>query len=262
MKKVLITILSLLLVYGFLREYTVAKILILIAGAAAGYAIFRLPRRSIEAMKYPLIVISFMVTVLFFFYPRLAIPEAARMAVVFVSFYAFILYLTGMEEKGQDLFKEITALSILFFSSGFNLYITGKLVLMISFAATLILFLFIIGRYRIIPFIAAYACFTAFMAYRQGAGLTGSGLTALAEINRYILLGSAFALLVTSFALVMKKSSFSTMLPFFGFLYIAMDILFVAGVRFSTGLLYQPVLFIAILTPLAGTMLKTERGKS
>lgn len=262
MKKILIAILSLLLVYGFLREYTVAKVLVVIAGAAAGYAIFRLPQRSIEAMKYPIIVLSFMVTVLFFFYPRLAIPETARIAIVFVSFYAFILYLSGMEEKGQDVFKEITALSILFFSSGFNLYITGKLVFLISFAAALILFLFIIGRYRIIPFIAAYTSIAAFMAYRQGAGLTGSGLAGLAEMNRYILLGSAFALLVTSFALVMKKSSFSTMLPFFGFLYIAMDILLVAGVRFSTGLLYQPALFIAILAPLAGTMLKTEGGKS
>jgi len=261
-KKVLIAIFSLLLVYGLLREYTVARVLVVIAGAAAGYAIFRLPQRSIEAMKYPLIVISFLVTILFFFYPRIAIPEAARMAIVFVSFYAFILYLTGMEEKGQDFFKEVTALSILFFSSGFNLYITGKLVFMISFAATLVLFLFIIGRYRIIPFIAAYASIAAFMAYRQGAVLTGSGLTGLAEINRYVLLGSAFALLVTSFAFVMKKSSFATMLPFFGFLYIAMDILLVVGVRFSTGLLYRPVLFIAILAPLAGMMLKTEGGKS
>ncbi len=175
-KKVLIAIFSLLLVYGLLREYTVARVLVVIAGAAAGYAIFRLPQRSIEAMKYPLIVISFLVTILFFFYPRIAIPEAARMAIVFVSFYAFILYLTGMEEKGQDFFKEVTALSILFFSSGFNLYITGKLVFMISFAATLVLFLFIIGQYRIIPFIAAYASIAAFaLAYRRGAVLLAAG---------------------------------------------------------------------------------------
>jgi len=261
-KKVLIAILSLLLVYGLFREYTLARVLVIIAGTAAGYLIFRLPQRSIEAMKYPLIVISFMVTVLFFFYPKLAVPEAARTAIVFVSFYAFIFYLTGMEEKGQDFFKEVTALSILFFSSGFNLYITGKLVFMISFATALLLFLFIIGRNKIIPFIAAYAAIAAFMVYRQGAGLTGSGLTGLTEINRYILLGASFALLVTSFAFIMKKSTFTTMLPFFGFLYIAMDILLVVGARFSTGLLYQPVLFIAILVPLAGTMLKTERGKS
>jgi hypothetical protein len=260
-KKILIAILSLLLVYGFLREYTVAKVLVVIAGAAAGYAIFRLPQRSIEAMKYPIIVLSFMVTVLFFFYPRLAIPEAARIAIVFVSFYAFILYLSGMEEKGQDVFKEITPCP----SSSSR---------------------------RIQPLHNGQACLPDILRGRphplplhhrkvphhplhrrlhlnrglhgipSGAGLTGSGLAGLAEMNRYILLGSAFALLVTSFALVMKKSSFSTMLPFFGFLYIAMDILLVRGVRFSTGLLYQPALFIAILAPLAGTMLKTEGGKS
>ncbi|MDD3845919.1 MAG: hypothetical protein PHC90_06105 [Syntrophorhabdaceae bacterium] len=262
MKKVLIAILSLLLVYSFFQEYNVERVLVIIAGAAAGFAIFRLPQRYVESMKYPLIVMSFMVTVLFFFYPKLAVPEIARMAIVFVSFYAFIFYLTGMEEKNQDFFKEVMALSILFFSSGFNLYITGRLVFMISFAAALILFLFIIGRHRIIPFIAAYAIIAAFMVYRQGSGILGSGLTGLSEINRYILLGASFALLATSFALIMKKSTFSTMLPFLGFLYIAMDILLVVGIRFSTGLLYQPVLFVAMLVPLAGTMLKGEGGRS
>ncbi len=262
MKKILIAILSALLVYSFFREYTFAKVLIIFAGAVAGYGIFRLPQRSVEAMKYPLIVLSFMVTVLFFFYPKIALPDVARTAVVFLSFYAFIFYLIGMEEKGQDFFKEVTALSILFFSSGFNLYITGKLVLMISFALALILYLFIIARHRMIPFIAAYAVIASFMVYRQGANILGSGLTGLSSINKYILLGASFALLITSFALIMKKSAFSTMLPFFGFLYIAMDILMVVGAKFSTGLLYQPVLFLVMIVPLAGTMMKAEGGKS
>ena len=52
------------------------------------------------------------------------------------------------------------------------------------------------------------------------------------------------------------------MLPFFGFLYIAMDILMVVGARFSTGLLYQPILFLVIIVPLTGTMMKAEGGKS
>lgn len=262
MKKVLIVILSALLVYSFFREYTPVKALIILAGAAAGYGIFRLPQRSVEAMKYPLIILSFMVTVLFFFYPRIALPDAARTAVVFLSFYAFIFYLIGMEDKGQDFFKEVTALSILFFSSGFNLFITGKLILILSFALALILYLFIIARHRIIPFIAAYAVIASFMVYRQGANILGSGLTGLSSINKYILLGASFALLVTSFVLIMKKSAFSTMLPFFGFLYIAMDILMVVGARFSTGLLYQPILFLVIIVPLTGTMMKAEGGKS
>lgn len=262
MKKILIAILSLLLVYSFFREYTFVKVLIIVAGAAAGYGIFRLPQRSLEAMKYPFIVLSFLVTILFFFYPKVVLPDAAHTAIVFVSFYAVILYLIGMEEKGQDFFKEVMALSILFFSSGFNLFITGRLVYMISFALALILYLFIIGRHRIIPFIASYAIIASFLVYRQGAASLGGGPTGLSEINRYILLGASFALLATSFAFVMKKSAFSTTLPFFGFLYVAMDILMVVGVKFSAGLLYQPVLFLAIIVPFAGTMMKTEGGKS
>jgi len=40
-----------------------------------------------------------------------------------------------------------------------------------------------------------------------------------------------------------------------------MDILLVVGMKFSAGLLYQPVLFLAIVVPLAGTMMKTEGGR-
>ena len=261
MKKICIAILSLVLVYSFFREFTAARVLMIVIGLAAGFGISRLPRHAIEAMKYPLIIVSFIITVLFFFYPKVVIPDIARMAVLFVSFYGFAFYLTGIESKNQDFFKELTALSILFFSTGFNLYVSGTLIYLISFALALICFLFILGRYRIIAFIAAYTLIACFMIYRQKTGITGSGLTGLSDINKYMLLGTSFALLVISFAMIVKKSSFSTMLPFFGFLYVAMDILLVVGMKFSAGLLYQPVLFLAIIAPLAGTMMKTEGGR-
>ena len=59
----------------------------------------------------------------------------------------------------------------------------------------------------------------------------------------------------------MKKSRFMSMLPFFGFLYVAMDILLVIGMKVSAGLLYQPVLFLAVIAPLTGTMMRTEGGR-
>ena len=262
MKKICIAILSLILVYSFFREFTLVRVLIILAGAAAVFGVFRLPQRAIEAMKYPLIIISFGITVLLFFYPKVAIPGIARMAVVFVSFYGLAFYLIGIENKDQDFFKEVTALSILFLSSGFNLYVSGSLIYLISFALALIFFLFILGRYRIIAFIAAYTLIACFMIYRQKTAILGSGLTGLSDINKYMLLGTSFALLVMSFAAIVKKSTFSSMLPFFGFLYVAMDILLVVGMKLSAGLLYQPVLFLAIIAPLAGTMMKTEGGRS
>jgi hypothetical protein len=262
MKKIGIAIVSLILVYSFFREFSLARVGIILAGAAAGWGISCIPRRGIEAMKYPLIIISFAITVLFFFYPKITVPEIAKMAVVFVSFYGFAFYLIRLEDKNQDFFKEVTALSILFFSSGFNLFITGNLIYLISFAIALIVFLFILGRYRVIAFIAAYVLVACFMIYRQKIGILGNGLTGLSEINKYMLLGTSFALLAISFATMMKKSSFTSMLPFFGFLYVAMDILLVVGMKFQAGLLYQPVLFLAIIAPLAGVMMRTEGGRS
>lgn len=261
MKKMCIAILSLILVYSFFREFTLARVLIILAGAAAGFGISRLPQRAIEGMKYPLIIITFIITVLFFFYPHVVIPEIARMAVVFVSFYGLAFYLIDIENKKQDFFKELTALSILFFSSGFNLYVSGSLIYLISYALALICFLFILGRYRIIAFIAAYTLIACFMIYRQKTAILGSGLTGLSDINKYMLLGTSFALLAISFATIVKKNTFSSMLPFFGFLYVAVDIFLVIGMKFSAGLLYQPILFLAINAPLAGTMMKTEGGR-
>ncbi|MHB8109416.1 MAG: hypothetical protein ACYDHW_05195 [Syntrophorhabdaceae bacterium] len=258
MKKILVALLSLILVYSFFRELSLVRGLIILAGVAAGIGISYLPERTLEAMKYPLIVVSFLLTILFFFYPRIALPDIARTAVIFVSFYAVIFYLMGMEDKKQDFFKELTAISILFLTSGFNLYISGKLVFLISFSIALLLFLFIIARYKIMAFIAAYTVIACLMVYRQGLTLFGSGLTGLTQINKYLLLGTSFALLAVSLVLLSKKSTFSTMLTFFGFLYVAMDILMVVGIKLSTGLLYQPILFLAFIAPLAGMMMRTE----
>ena len=56
----------------------------------------------------------------------------------------------------------------------------------------------------------------------------------------------------------MKKNTVAKILPLFGFLYIAMDILMVLGAKLSTGLLYQPAIFLALVSPLIGVMLKSE----
>lgn len=261
MKRILVAILTLIMMYSFFRELSVARGFIILAGAAAGIGISCLNERTLEAMKYPFIVISFLVTVLFFVYPRMAMPEIARMAIVFVSFYAIIFYLVGMEEKGEDFFKELTALSILFLTSGFNLYNAGRLTFLISFAVALLLFLFIIGRHKIMAFIGAYTAIACFLVYRDGLKILGGGLAGLSQINKYLLLGTSFALLIMSLVLLTKKGSSTQILCFFGFLYVALDILMVIGAKFSSGLLYQPVLFLAILTPFAGMMMRTDRRR-
>jgi hypothetical protein len=163
-----------------------------------------------------------------------------------------------MEEKQKEFFKEITALSILFISSAFNLFMAGQLLLVVSFALALMLILFILDRTSMVAFIAGYTLIAGILIYRQNSNILGSGLTALGSIDKYILLSSSFAFLLTSFIMFMKKNTVTKILPLFGFLYIALDILMVLGAKLSTGLLYQPAIFLAIVSPLIGVLLKSE----
>jgi hypothetical protein len=258
MKKAFIAITAIFLLYGFLRELNLMEVLFALGGLGTIFAIYRTPSRYIEAMKYPLVILSFLVTVLFFVYPRVPLVYPARVAIVFLSFYSVIFYIINMEEKQKEFFKEITALSILFISSSFNLFMTGQLLLVVSFALALMLVLFILDRTSMVPFIAGYTLVACIIIWRHSGNILGSGLTGLGSIEKYILLSSSFILLMTSFVMFMKKNTVAKMLPFFGFLYIAIDILMVLGVKLSTGLLYQPVILLALVSPLVGVMLKTE----
>jgi hypothetical protein len=258
MKKVFIAITAILLLYGFMRELNLMKVFLMLGGLGAIYVIYRTPTRYIEAMKYPLIVCSFLLTVLFFAYPKVPLIYPARVAIVFLSFYSVIFYIINMEDKQKEFFKEITALSILFISSAFNLFMAGQLLLVVSFALALMLILFILDRTSMVAFIAGYTLIAGVLIYRQNSNILGNGLTALGSIDKYILLSSSFALLLTSLMMFMKKNTVTKILPLFGFLYIALDILMVLGAKLSTGLLYQPAIFFAIVSPLIGVLLKSE----
>ncbi len=262
MKKAFIAITTVFLLYGFIREFNLVKVLLILGSLGTIFAVYKVPVRAIEAMKYPLIVLSFLVTVLFFVYPRVPLAYPARVGIVFLAFYSVIFYIVTMENKEKEFFKEITALSILFFSSSFNLFMAGKLLFIISFALALMLILFVLDRTSMVPFIAGYTLITGILIWRHGGNILGSGLIGLGNIEKYILLSSSFIFLVASFIMFMKNNSVMKLLPFFGFLYIAMDILMVLGVKLSTGLLYQPVIFLALVTPLIGVMLKTEGGRA
>jgi hypothetical protein len=258
MKKICIYILAAILLYSFFREFNVIKVLLMLASLASIFAIDRIPVKYIMGMKYPVILLSFAATACFFFYPRVLTGYHMEIIITFLAFYSLTFYIAAMEEKKNDFFKEVTAISILFLTSSFNLFITGKPLFILPLALATILLLFVLERNQVIPFIAGYALVAMIIAYRQGTHFAGTGLPGLNDINRYILLGASFVFLVTGFTGFMKKRTFTTILPFFGFLYIATDILMVLGLRLSTGLLYQPVILLAIVSPLVGMMLKPE----
>lgn len=262
MKKVFITIITALLMYSFLRELDLTKTLTALAGLGTIYIMYRLPMRILENMKYPLIILSLLVTASFFVYPKVPSVYALRVAIIFLSFYSLIFYTINMEEKPREFFKEITALSILFFSSCFNLFMAGALLLVLSFALALILILFVLERTRMLPFIAGYTLVAGILVWQHGDNILGGGLTGLGDIQKYVLLASSFTLLIVSFVFFVKKKSIVKILPFFGFLYITVDVLMVLGLKLATGLLYQPVLFFALVSPLVAVMLKAEGEKA
>ena len=121
MKKVFVYLLAALLFWSFFRELNVVKTLLICLGLGAAYVIYRIPARHIVAMKYPFIFFTLSVTTFFLMYPHTTIQYPLNAFIVFISFYGLAFYLVTIEEKGKSLFKEATALSIIFLSSAFNL---------------------------------------------------------------------------------------------------------------------------------------------
>ncbi|MCX5808918.1 MAG: hypothetical protein NTX36_06050 [Proteobacteria bacterium] len=257
MKKVCIYILAALLLYSLFREFTLVKTLLICAGLAAAYGIYRLPSKYVMAMKYPFILLSFAATTGLFFYPTVELQYPLDALVVFVSFYSVTFFLIAMDEKKKDFAKETIALSILFLSLAFNLYIIGKTIFILPMAFTVMLFLFIVGRNRAILFIAGYTAIIIIFFLVKNVNILGGGIR-LNDMERYFLLITSFLFLAVNFIDFVKKNTMSKLLTFFGFLYVAVDIAMVLGFKLSMGLLYQPLIGLFIITPLIGIMLKTE----
>lgn len=257
MKKIAIYILASILLYSFFRELNIVKVLYICLGLVSIYAIYRVPSRHIIAMKYPIILLSFAGTAGFFLYPELSSKYPIEALIIFLSFYSINFYLITIEEKGKDFFKDVIALSLLFLSSSFNLFMIGKPLLILPISLSMMLFLFIVGKNRIIPFIAGYILLVVIFLLYKKVNILGVGMK-FNDINRCLLLISSFAFLLLGFIGFIKRGNLTIVLSFFGFLYVAVDILMVLGIKLSGGLLYQPVILLFIVSPLIGVMLKAE----
>lgn len=257
MKKLFIYILAALLMYSLFRELNLMKALLIIAGLAASYAVYRFPSKYVMAMKYPFILMSFAISVCLFFYPTVKLKYPLDVLIIFISFYSITFFLVLMDEKKKDFTKETTALSIIFLSLAFNLFIIGKTILILPIAFTVILFLFITGRNRTVLFISGYTAIIIIFVLVKGVNILGSGIK-LNDMERYFLLITSFLFLAVNLIDFVKKSTMAKLLTFFGFLYIAVDIAMVMGFKLSMGLLYQPLIALFIIPPLIGIMLKAE----
>ena len=260
MKKIFVYLLASVLLFAFFRELNVVKILMICLGLGAAYLIYRIPAKHIVIMKYPFICLALAVTALFLVYPKMNVQYPLDAIIIFISFYGLTFYLITIEEKGKSLLKDATALSILFLSSAFNFFMIGKPLFILPMSIAAAFFLFIIGKNRLIPFLAGYTLAIIFLLFGKGIIIFGGSLK-INDIERYLLLAASFAFLVTGFVGFVKKSNFIVLMAFFGFLYIATDIFMELGFRLSTGLLYQPLAALLVLIPLIGIMLKSDRER-
>lgn len=257
MKKAIIYILACMLLYSYFYELTAMKIVFILLGLISIFAISKIPIKAVNGAKYPFILLSFTGTAGFFFYPQLASSYPVEPLIIFLAFYSIAFYLVTMEEKGQDMYKEVAGISILFLSISFNLAMTGKPVLILPLALSVVFFLFILGRHKIALLVAAYAIVITFVLVYKHIPVFSANLP-MREINRYILFSTSFIFLVISFFGFAKQGGQTKILTFFGFLYICVDLFMSTGLKISGGLLYQPVIALAMVSPLIGLLLKSE----
>ncbi len=259
MKKAVILIFTSLFLYGIARELNFVKVTMILLGLVGAFFICRIPSRYIVAMKYPFIIMQLAITLMFFIFPHIPVKQNFDFFVVFAAFYSIIFYLITIDEKQKNLFKEIVAVSVLYFSAFFNLLMVDKPVLIISLALPLMIYLFILGHNKVIPFIAGYTFFIILSLILKKFPIIGQGIVFQNDVERYIMLLAPFFLFVVSFVTYIKKSDFLKIISFLGLLMISIDILLVVGLKFSCGIICQPLAAVMITTPLAGIMMKTER---
>ncbi len=260
MKKAIIYILASMLLYSFFYELNAMKIVFILLGLISMFAVSLVPIKIVMGAKYPVILLSFAGTASFFFYPHLATSYPVEPLIIFLALYSLAFYLVTLEQKGQDVYKEMGGLSILFLTASFNLAMIGKPILILPLALSIIFFLFVLGRHKVVLLMAAYTLAIIIVLVYKHIPVLSAGIP-LREINRYTLFATSFIFLAISFIGFVKQGGQTKILTFFGFLYVCVDLLLSTGLKVSGGLLYQPVMSLFIISPLIGLMLKTERKR-
>jgi hypothetical protein len=254
-RRIIVLVISPLFFFCLFRDMTVVKTLLCCLVIAGAYAVSRIDPRYLLASKYPLIGLCLALSPVLVVYPAFRPHAAIAGAAMFLAFYSIALFLVTTDEKGREAYKEITGLSLLYGASSLNLFLTGHPELILPLSISVLLFLFIINRIRIMAFIGAYTVMCVIFLGVKGVPLLGSGVL-LHDAERYVLLACAFALLLITFVGYLKRTDLITVLAFFGFLYVSVDLLMSVGLHVRTVLLSQPVLALLIVGPLVGMVMK------
>jgi hypothetical protein len=257
-RKALVFIIASLFFYSLFRDMTILKTLILTCAIAASWGISRLPVTFLSNAKYPLIGLCLALCPVLFIYPWIRGQLIAAAAVILMSFHGLALFVVTMDEKGKKLYKEVTGLVLLYGVSCINLYLCGHAELILALSISVLAFLFIVNKGKIMPYMTACTLIALVFLYFAGVPVLGNPLI-LPNVERYLIMGTAFFLLLFAFAGYVRRPDLVTVLAFFGLMYVSMDLLLSVGFRINGLMLSQPVLALFIVGPSVGLVMKGGR---
>jgi hypothetical protein len=261
MRKGLVIAASSLFFYGLLRDMTLLKTLMLCAAIGSSYAVSKIPVRYLVGAKYPMIGMSLVLPVVLIIYPWTRHHWAVTPATLFIAFYAMALFLVTLDEKSKKMYKEVTGVCLLYAASFTSLFLTGLSALILPLSISALLFLFIANKMKMIPFVGGLGIAGTVVLLVSGVHMFATTQW-LNAIERYVIMGAAFVLMLVSFVGFVKKPDFVNILCFFGLIFVSVDLLMSLGLRFSGLLLAQPGLSLLVVGPIIGVAMKGEKERA
>jgi hypothetical protein len=254
-RKTLVIAASSLFFYGLLRDMTLLKTLMLCAAIAASFGVSKVPVKYLAGAKYPLIGLSLILPIALIIYPWTRGHWAIVPAALVLAFFSIALFLVTLDEKGKKAHKEVIGVCLLYAASFTSLFLTGLSGLILPLSIAVLIFLFIANKVRIMPFVAGLAVVGTIVLLASGTRILAAGPW-LNSMEKYVLLGASFILMLVSFVGFVKKPDFVSILGFFGLLYVSVDLLMSIGLRFTGILLQHPALALFIVGPIMGVAMK------
>jgi len=258
-KRIVLLLLSCLFFYALFRDMNVVKTLLICAAVVVAFLVSKAPSKLVVGAKYPLICLCFALSVGLILYPAFRTKPVIRYVGIFLTFFSLSLYVATISEKGKGLYKEVLALSLLFISACLNMILTRSVEIFLPLSITIFLFLFIQQRTKLLPLAGAWVVAMLLLLNLHRLTLYGPGIP-LASLERYLILGCAFLLLLITFIGYVRKAGPVWTVAFFGLLYTSVDLLLSVGFSFKGLLLYQPIAALLVLAPLMGVTLQGEKG--
>lgn len=260
MRKGLVIAASSLFFYGLLRDMTLLKTLMLCGAIGSSYAVSKIPVKYLVGAKYPMIGMSLVLPVVLIIYPWIRHHWAIAPVTLFIAFYGIALFLVTLDEKGKKMYKEVTGVCLLYAASFTSLFLTGLSALILPLSISALLFLFIANKMKMIPFVGGLAIIGTVVLLVSGVHMFAATQW-LNAIERYVIMGAAFVLMLVSFVGFVKKPDFVNILYFFGLIFVSVDLLMSLGFKFSGLLLAQPGLSLLLVGPIIGVAMKGEKER-